>query len=266
MKKSVRDIGFITENGVLIGLSLGWDFTAEHEWGIAGIKSEFGIPDVATHRVHGVNARAVTRCSKNVRIYEDPKRGFTYLTLLSEFDGNNISPERLDTWMGIWEHLPADSVHTAWSQHDFAIRAQNADEREKLREFAAAFRRKDVLVFLGGGDGPFENAGLVIAIKSHVPKKYRESMVKIDLDALNLSEMVEKTGIKQRLQAAKLKYLALSPKFLDAEGRAKRNTKYPVMFWLNPADQRKHQYGWYTVEDLERWIDGTGPVLQMKSA
>ena len=35
--RRANDSKFWIEEGILIGLSLGADFTSEHEWGIAGI-------------------------------------------------------------------------------------------------------------------------------------------------------------------------------------------------------------------------------------
>lgn len=44
MRKAYNDYGTIVIDNKFIGISLGYDFCAEHEWGIDGIKSRFAIP------------------------------------------------------------------------------------------------------------------------------------------------------------------------------------------------------------------------------
>jgi len=33
-----------------------------------------------------------------------------------------------------------------------------------------------------------------------------------------------------------------------------------VIFWLNPVDGRRNNHGYFTVEELAQWTQGTGPV------
>jgi len=53
-------------------------------------------------------------------------------------------------------------------------------------------------------------------------------------------------------------YLSLSPRWLSGG----RKSKHPVMFWLNPL--RDGEANYYTVEELEQWLKGKGPVLKKK--
>lgn len=39
-------------------------------------------------------------------------------------------------------------------------------------------------------------------------------------------------------------------------------TKYAIVFWLNPWEQRIHHSGWFTVEELELWAENKGPVMK----
>jgi hypothetical protein len=86
-----------------------------------------------------------------------------------------------------------------------------------------------------------------------------------DEDRINLHEAAKATGIEEKVCAA-LKsdfggkpFYALSPSWKN-----KQNTKHKVVFWLNPTDQQKNNYGWFTVEELEQWIEGKGPIPMKK--
>lgn len=57
--------------------------------------------------------------------------------------------------------------------------------------------------------------------------------------------------IKKRIEAAGLYWYALSDA-PEADGR----------YFLNPGEQDKYNYGRFTLEDLEAWIDGKGPIVK----
>src|SRR6185436_440352 len=67
MKYATHDNGLIRdEQGNLVGVNLGWDFTAEHEWGVRGIKQDLGVdgkgygPD--RHRIRDVRSIRTEEC------------------------------------------------------------------------------------------------------------------------------------------------------------------------------------------------------------
>src|SRR3546814_19195425 len=82
------------------------------------------------------------------------------------------------------------------------------------------------------------------------------------------SDLAEATGIKEKIDAlpvhygslAMKRYFALCPKWTSPGLIEGRTTAHPVIFFLNPAQQDKNNHGWYTVEELEQWLDGKGPV------
>lgn len=55
-------------------------------------------------------------------------------------------------------------------------------------------------------------------------------------------------------------YYCLKPRWVSEN--EKLQTRYPVIFFLNPMRQREHDYGWFTVEELEQWTEGRGPVMK----
>lgn len=69
------------------------------------------------------------------------------------------------------------------------------------------------------------------------------------------------TGIEARLRQAGKVWFALEPAWRE-NIRYQPPTAYEVVFWLNSEDNlHTNRPGWYTVEELDQWIAGTGPVL-----
>lgn len=245
------------EQGEGVVLCLGADFCAEHEWGIKDVNEYFGIPLKATSKVFGIQARAITQLPKEgvlllshtnkVALVFDP-----YLNWQIE-KGESIT----------WKHLSAelraredDTLQAAWDQKSFGVIGCGEDVIF-LKRLHQAFLDKDVAIWLGGG-GPFENAGLCIGITSLIPDEGKKTMADADLDRIALQEATDKTGIIARLDAAKCRSYACSARW--ASEKEKERTKYPIIFWLNPVDQNDNNYGWFTIEELEQWIKGIGPI------
>ena len=57
MRRGYKEFGIIEENGIFYGISLGWDFCAEHEWGIKGLKRILGINSDNL----GIKGRTITK-------------------------------------------------------------------------------------------------------------------------------------------------------------------------------------------------------------
>jgi hypothetical protein len=113
-----------------------------------------------------------------------------------------------------------------------------------------------------GGGGVFQNGGLVLAIASKMPADKKQTMYDLDANHDKLLKASRKTGIEERLQKANKKYFALSPRW--AEKDKELTTKFPVVYWLNPFEQHLNNHGWYTVEQLDQWIEGKGPIPKEK--
>src|SRR3546814_16244788 len=85
-----------------------------------------------------------------------------------------------------------------------------------------------------------------------------------DLEAKRLSDAAEATGIKEKIDALPIqrgpfsmkRYFALHPKWTTTGLIEGRSTIHPVIFFLNPAKQDQNNYGWFTVEELDKWLTG----------
>lgn len=270
MRRSFNDVALIYQDDgdVLAGINLGWDFTAEHERGIDDIKGPFGIGN-PSRKIFGLNARAVSKVPDGLELIRDEKRGFTYLLFLN---GRRSGVERIskniDDWMEI-NHGLGNEIEAAWAGRgagDFSIRVKSAEAGAHLEDVYDSIRRKDAVMFLGGAGKPFSNPGFVIAIRSRIPKELEETLAHRDLDRLNLIESAEKTGIAERLKNAGRRYYALRPEWASSMGSSKPETVHEVVFWLTPRNQEENRSGWFTVEDLDAWIDGRGSIPMRKKS
>lgn len=294
MKNSSKTILLQEENGPVFAVLLAGDYTAEHEHGIRrlaahltlrdsgqGIKSRTmtqGLPDDEKHVVHlkGIvreeylydpESRRTSRKTKTKADLLYCGRGMEWRVMRDDYV-KHLTCGRFQR---------DEEAASQWADDSFAITAYEDRAKAFLADLKAALLAGDVAAWIGGGSkNPFDRGGLVIAIASRVPEHLAESMLEADLEAVRLEKAAKATGIEERIAAAHggdRMYsdfsCSVSPSFID-EGFTRRDdgkplatmTKHPVMFFLNPLKRKKFQSGWYTVEELDQWIEGKGPVLK----
>jgi hypothetical protein len=164
-----------------------------------------------------------------------------------------------------------NDLNTAWDERSFGVLVKGEKGQKNLEALYNAFMAKDVAIWLGGG-GVFQNAGLCLGIISNMPAANLAEMEKSDKNSHKLKLASEATGIVAKIDK-------LNKDFLEKEGKRgsiytpcgyyalspawrndKSKTKYDVIYWLNPQQQQKNNYGWFTVEELEQWMEGKGPI------
>lgn len=156
-----------------------------------------------------------------------------------------------------------------WSENSFAIRLKGG--AEMLGAIFNALTAKDAVILRNGRGNPFANAGLVIAIRSRFPQNWADTLREADLERLRLEEATQKvyrkTSLLHILEKAEKRFFALSSRWTSQiKGGEATQTKYEVMFWLNPRDQQGDNFGWYTVEDLLLWAQNKGPIPKNPAA
>lgn len=264
--------------GPIIGVLLAADFTAEHESGIRGILSTLNIqPDGRMFTGRSMQApctRFATKSFDRKMSYfpmnEKPIRGRSERPLLlTELNyQDEVSAHDLTL-----RHRLEDDITGRWSGHGFAITAWTDRGREAVRLIEEGIRLGDLAVWTGGApNNPFARPGLVIVRASLVPQAYRDILDKADQAAIDLDIVAKATGIYDKIEAANgpkvafqrpaFGYFALAPQMLDDEQQAKLETAHPVRFFLNPMNQTRYASGWYTVEQLELWLNGQGPIIK----
>lgn len=266
MRTAHHNVGIIGDPP--FGVSLGFDFCAEHEWGIKNIKAMLGVNDKAgpgiARRTMGRNPEAgmyLTTLARSGKNRKEVRLAFGITD--SPHDLAELSSRKLATPRDTGKDMSA-----AWNDGSFLIRGFSQAAQDMLHEIHDAFARRDLSIGLGGA-AIFGNAPLNIAIVSRIPQDVLDGIEARDRDHEALLAAAEKTGIRKRVDASSRQYFALKPAWTERfkslagrEGRPADDTKHPVMFWLNPMHQNIHSYGWYTVEELDAWIKGEGPIIK----
>lgn len=247
----------LTSDGQVLGVSLGADFCAEHEWGIKGLNHMFGTGSLEefglarrkitqnTADLVWVERKQVLNDFRTKKKEEVPCGGFWTKSKYCD----EAFPRDVNFYAGDW------TLWTGWSERDFGVFGIRDKVIAQIKEVFEHILELDAAVWLGGG-GVFQNAGLSIAIASRLSAEVTEMWDRVDREHAQLTADAEATGIAARLKAAGLNWFALSPS-RDKDGS--------VHFWLNPYDQRNNNYGWFTVQDLDDWIAGRGKVPKGKS-
>ncbi len=289
-----RDNGWLLNeaSGDLLGINLGADFCAEHEWGIKRLKQLLGVPGADEEErysdrrktdyggVYGIERRRCKNPHKDcIALKEDDDT--LNLIVTGAYTIKHLLETPLEKrYSGEWVFYKGDEMVTAWCEDGLIVRVKGEKNFAKLRQIHEALLKGECAIWLGGG-GVFQNAGLCIAIINRIPEHHLKSMRDGDMDVEKLNRAAEATGIRQKIDEAneqwqkmqevesgrhcydrKWGYFALSPRWAHKE--EKKKTKHPVVFWLNPMQQDQNEFGWYTVEDLEQWLEGKGPIPKKK--
>lgn len=270
-------------NNQMIGCNLGSDFTAEHEWGIKELYETLGVTN--DKKVMGIERyRVGTPRMNHIALIEENKSKAGLICLKYEWDMKCLAEKKLEKFChGELDFWPKEQeLATAWDGSSFGIRVQRPTNIKRIKRLYKAIQEKDAAVWLGGG-GVFKNAGLIVAIISAVPEEQKKQMLESHLDYAKLQDAADKTGIVQKIDKLNEEYREKNPHSYqkpfgyyslrpnwpmktvlrgDPHVVTEIKSNHPVIFWLNPQEQQKNQSGWYTVEELEQWIEGKGPVVE----
>lgn len=251
-----------SKDNKFLGINLGADFCAEHEWGIKGLKSKFGITEDIS--VYGIDKRKIDKVPDDLYFLEEEKK-----SILITKDFWRGKPEVLTIEELKNSELRDAELSAAWDENSFGIYVNKKQNQKYLERIYKAFQNKDIAIWLGGR-GIFANNGLCFGILSEIKNHAKEGvqvMYDADENLHKLQVASDETGIIQKIDEfnnvtkkgffGKCGYFALSPVWKHGH---KVNTKYPVVYWLNPQAQDKNNYGYFSVEQLEEWMEGKGPI------
>jgi hypothetical protein len=280
MKKAAKDYGLIFDSKMekVIGVSLGFDFTAEHEWGIEGIREALGMQefDVEEHLKKikenklGVSTRIATT-DKNIVTTSFTHDGENYYVFYVDRT-NCIYVEEKDLVNTITkmfgyilkQEIEDNRVLTAWSSGDICI-VVGEEDKELPEKFKKAAKESNLFVGEFHDGNPFSNSSLTLFLSDNLTKDFKKSLLEHDKDRIKLERADRTTGIRDVLKKKEAEwrkkhegrsfttpwsYMALSPRW-----KSKEDTKYKVVYWLNPIDQKLINYGWYNVEELMKWVN-----------
>lgn len=270
MRRS-RETNFLIEGDVFYGITLGADWTAEHEWGIKTTQEAFGI-DAQDESKLGIERYIMTKLPASINLLEKGRRKIKEVLLYFNAHGSILEEAKnyllkdnypnkeyfnykyLNSWQEPQE------VASAWDEKSFAIRVFSQEEITKIRELKEAFIAGDIAIWVGGKTF-FGGGGMHLIIASKMPQLYKDQLYKDHVEQKKLNDAVKQLTIIQELKDAGKKYFALQPSFFKNE-----NGEEYLKFFLNPLNpmgQNIYNSGWFTIEELRQWIQGAGPILKV---
>lgn len=289
MKPAGNSSGIIRDSeGNPYGVFLAGNYSAEHEWGVKGILRSLNI-DPKGRRLEGRSmtepAELFTAKGQVTHKYyldlEKPKKQTDKVFYVS-LDPHHL--EKRNLLYDVARYKLDTELTGAWDEYCFKLAAWNKESAGFLQQIVDAAANSDLTVYTGQTqsevNNPFSRYGLIIAITSKMPQAAIDLINNDDDESERIANAVNATGIVQLLQenADKLRtwshgpvYHALSPRWIEnfksligREGKPSEDSKHPVIFFLNPANDKKYNSGWFTVEELEEWVEGRGPVIKTK--
>lgn len=247
------------DDGEVIGINIGFDYAAEHEWGIEFASRYLGRSGIPRDGFVGIACRTTTGVRESFKLELVEFKGELWLrgqasyydrSLKDELKGPQKSrPYAMNGMMHPWKDV---DIRSAWSGNSgFIVVGKSEDAQKAIRMVYDAL--VDGNCFINQAIGFMGRGGLCFVPLDKVPNEYFEEMAMADYAKLKLQEAVEDNGILDRLKKAGKGYFACSPQWSNEE-----QTEFK--FWLNPYDQKFNRYGWVSVEDLDDWIAGKGRI------
>lgn len=270
MRRSHNNAEFLFYEDELIGINLGFDFTAEHEWGIKEIWSAFGIK--SDSKVIGIERYHITHMPKTCFHYADNQGLYFFYISKSWVDSCFYETEySLDKLANIIkEDYYKEFCHTkytkapfgaAWDSKSFAVMVPNPSSSvSHLSTIIDAFKRKDVAIWLGGtGGNPFARNGLCFGIISKIPDEHKKQMYDTHKEWKEIdcehAIITSKYKLEERIRLCGIPYVSMSPKKIRPDLQS--TSKYGIYYWVNPVSCNgpKLDAGYYTVEQLLEFIE-----------
>jgi hypothetical protein len=263
MRRTVNNCDVIEDNGVILGINLGFDHAAEHEWGFEWASRHLGRPEKVTMENHGVRGRTTTSNPEyflELVAFKDElwlRGSYRYRdddSLINELKNpkarSHYTQELCDNRPSGRPGSTLPELRAGWNTNSgFCVIGTSDRAKEAIVLVHKALVDKACFMFQQGG--------LMMLDARLIPASYEAALIKEDLAKFELERTVDKSGIRDRLQVANLRYYALSPAWSKT---MERDGKRSLQFWLNPMDQHQNNSGWFTVKDLDDWIAGKGKI------
>jgi len=295
MRKASQNYGFIVENDKFIGIALGYDYCAEHEWGIKDLKRSCGMQE-ANKKNMRIKNRIINKCP--LLIFKETvkkKKNFAILYTGRSWDtsenAENYIPHDLKNFEDdlIWrekyniEHPNndnKDNIITAWDEGSFGIAVMGEKEIKFLKELHEELKKCNIAIAVANfrAINPFAGSSLCILITDRIPKETIDVLYYADKEFYDREDYEEKIGMKKIINKYGNKngyngdkyFMACSPKWIDydnVENREKLkkelNTKYNIHYWINYSDN-DNNHGYYSVEEIKKWLTGKKKLTEIR--
>ena len=249
------------ENGKIFGICFGYDYCAEHEWGIKGIRRSLGIweGDPKTEeKVFGF-ARHIISNGDKVKFLKYQNKYYIYLVEKWSYQTDEDYINSIKKMIKSHTYSSRD-ILSMWGENAFLF---GCSDKEAMKAIHTAFINNNIVYGFKGSNNPFGGRGLYFGIRSELSDEDEAEVIQSQKDELNKWKEVYANGILDRLEKAGCKYFACSPRRIevkDSNGQQESSALKDIIFWLNPQNQQNNDFGWFTVEQLDQWTKGEGPI------
>ncbi len=264
MRKCIRETDFLHDSKEgIIGVNLGWDFVAEHENGIDGIKRDFGL---GLEKSLGFEKRRNTQVPGNLTFIDEGSAALfsggylDYDSIRSLLKNDLKLTTRVMTRINPARLTSVDKkldITAAWDWDSFGV-AVSQEHHGVLKNIYDAILNKNAIIMLGGSSGPFSNHGLLLIDYAKINQEERDSFAEKErayIEEQNkFREMEKQSRVFDLLKDKQKGFYYLQIDRLDDKGIP--------MWWLNPREQLRYNAGWYTTEQLKQWAEDKGPVIK----
>lgn len=250
-------------DGIFVGIDFGYDFCAEHEFGITEIRKAFGLNENFIGLKHYQNNKVPS--GRQIRLQRDSfiknKMNWCGLYFNAEYFGGK--DEKIKNFLPLPYKYTEDELCTAWNSCSFGF-VVHKTQSWVIDDIMNAIKNFDLII---GTDNfpPFKQGGLKLLIASRMPMHAEYELRAFHEDCINLTKEVDLIGIEAFLAKHNKKFYALAPQWYSPTFKPNNRTlktKYKVIFFLNPQNQSKYNSGWFTVEELIEWTQEKGIVVR----
>lgn len=194
MRAAFQDVGFITnDKGKVTGFSCGYDWCAEHEYGIDGIYALFWINNSKDLNIFGIDKYKILINNIYYKVYSNTVKR-EVMSFKQPFA--IISSIDLDSTSGIAyvkdikrfiKNSNNITSYAMWDSKEFMFASNDVFSMDVL---CKAFLNKDICVGLTSKDNPFARCPLVFKIYSKLSQKEKDLQYKTDEEAFKKSRLL----------------------------------------------------------------------------
>lgn len=243
----------------IIGISLGFDFYAEHECGFRKLLEKFNCP---LEKKHGISKYKIQKAPINAGFFTYSGEEYYYLTT---YGYGEIEDQKIKSHLKSYlSYFFKDGFYSAWDSSNFAIILKNEQVYELLvKKFSEnaifVYRKKS---FLGGG--------LTFLFSSAVTK---EEIKQSEREGINYENKKREHDNNPVFKKLKEKQKLWREKYPDSHETPwdsiclsfHLSNDGKIMTRLNPQHQQHLYWGLVTFQDIDDWAEGkVGTIIPSK--
>lgn len=189
----------IIHDSKLIGINLGADYVAEHEWGIKELRNSFGITTESVKDKIGFESTKIQTIASKFGFFNGKNNshgaGFGRYTDSDKNDANNFfykEEKKFNTYEKALQEMESKlfrsgsvvEISGSWDSSSFAFLMIDRHKKH-YDDLVEAFEKRNIAISLGAGH-VFENGGLNFLIYDRIPSEIFQGAIETHLSANRL--------------------------------------------------------------------------------